>query len=63
MWKAIFSLKKLTRKTLIVHEAVILFMLEADPKNVGNLMTRERVVASHMVVAMSNATIGTRKGT
>ena len=62
MWKAIFSPKSSIEKTLTIHKAVMPFMLEAGPKNMGNLMTRERVTASHMVIAMSNATIDTRKG-
>ena len=39
----------------------MLFMLEVGPKSVGNLMTRERVAVSHVVIAMSNATTVKRK--
>ena len=40
----------------------MLFMLEAGPKSVVNLMTKARVVASHVVVPTLSATIVTRKG-
>ena len=40
----------------------MLFMSKVGLKSVGNLMTRERITTSHMVIAMSNATIVTRKG-
>ena len=47
---------------MIAHMVAMLFMSEAGPKSVGNLMIGSRVVASHMVVATLSATIVTRKG-
>ena len=42
--------------------ATMLFMSEAGPKSIVNLMTKAKVVASHEVVATLSATIVTRKG-
>ena len=47
---------------MTVHVVAMLFMSEVGLKNVANLMTRSRIIASHVVVAMLSATIVTRKG-